>query len=94
VNMRYSRITAAISSKIGHQWILSNCPARWPEPVVGERQRQGELAEQYVCRFEADSGSYEYTTDSFSLYQQCVTGSVWALDVNAVGGVQAIEPAN
>jgi ribosomal protein L40E len=68
--------------------------AFWPEPNLAEGERLGVQEEDYVCVFDANGERYSFSTDSFNLYRQCEPGSVWVLDVNALGGVQSIKPAN
>lgn len=72
----------------------SGLAARWPSPALSSEQRLGEGEESYTCLFESGGDSYTYSTDSFSQYQQCTVGSHWSLQVNTLGGVSSITPAD
>ena len=64
----------------------------WPEPSVGAEERLGVRTETYLVYFDADNDNYTYSTDSFADWQQYEIGSVWSLQVNAIGGVMSVEP--
>lgn len=66
---------------------------QWPEMQLGADQRAGEEEENYYCYFDADGEDYTYTTSSLENYRRCEIGSRWTLNVNAMGGVVSIEPA-
>jgi hypothetical protein len=67
--------------------------AQWPAPALSSNQRAGEQQASYACIFDDDGKSYTYRTDSFEEFQRCVVGSVWNLEVNALGAVTSISPA-
>ena len=66
----------------------------WPAPILNTDQRLGERSETYIILFSADGETYRYTTQSEDLYLAAEPGSRWKLEVNQLGGVKAIEPAN
>ncbi|MEX2144166.1 MAG: zinc finger protein [Anaerolineales bacterium] len=68
--------------------------ARWPSPALTSNQRLGEEEASYACIFDAGAKSYTYTTESFEQFSRCLIGSTWTLEVNALGGVSAIIPAD
>lgn len=68
--------------------------AVWPEPNLAGDQRLGAQEEDYVCVFDADGKRLEYSTQSYAEYQQCEPGTTWVLNVNGLGAVQSIAPAN
>lgn len=65
----------------------------WPELQLDAEQRAGEEEEKYSCHFAASDEDYTYTTSSLENYRRCEIGSRWTLNVNALGGVVSIEPA-
>lgn len=67
--------------------------AEWPSPVLASSQRLGEQSAQYECVFASGGRDYTYSTDSFAEFQECVIGSTWSLQINALGGVASISPA-
>ena len=72
----------------------SGLNALWPSPALNSRQRLGEQTEQYECVFDSSGTTYTYHTDSPAEFQGCVIGSLWSLQINALGGVSSISPAN
>jgi ribosomal protein L40E len=66
---------------------------RWPDVQLTGEQRQGERQQVYSIVFQTSGGQYTYTTRDLNLYQQCQIGSQWVLNINALGGVMSIEPA-
>jgi hypothetical protein len=64
----------------------------WPDLSLASDQREGESHETYSVIFSADGKRYNYDpgdADEFSQYQP---GSEWTLEVNALGGLTAVEP--
>jgi len=72
----------------------SGLNAAWPAPALSAVQRLGEQDAAYQCVFEAGGKTYTYTADSFEEFSRCVIGSTWTLEINTLGGVAAISPAN
>lgn len=66
----------------------------WPVLALEPDQREGERSETYVIIFRDGGDTYRYTTSSAQLFSQAQVGSRWTLQINQLGGVQAIEPAN
>ena len=66
----------------------------WPVLALEPDQREGERSETYVINFRDGGDSYRYTTSSAQLFSQAQVGSRWTLQINQLGGVQSIEPAN
>jgi len=66
----------------------------WPDPNLSSEQRFGEQSESYVIIFSGDGETYRYSTSDVNLFLEAQTGSRWRLEVNQLGGVQSIEPAN
>jgi hypothetical protein len=62
--------------------------------ILMSNQRFGAEQAIYECIFEANGSSYSYQTDSWQQYQRCVQGSRWNLEVNSLGSVVSISPAN
>ncbi|MBX3047741.1 MAG: zinc ribbon domain-containing protein [Anaerolineales bacterium] len=71
----------------------SGLSARWPDPQISSEMRLGEQREQYVCTFQAGGQTYTYDTSSYSEFQRCQIGSRWLLEVNSLGAVTSISPA-
>lgn len=67
---------------------------QWPQPALSFDQRQGEQEESYTCIFRSGGDTYRYQANSYSEFQRCVTGSHWLLEINTLGGVTSISPAN
>ncbi|MEX1247043.1 MAG: zinc ribbon domain-containing protein [Anaerolineales bacterium] len=66
----------------------------WPMPALASNQRLGEQKAAYACVFGAGGKSYTYRAENFEEFQICVVGSTWNLEVNALGAVTSISPAN
>ncbi|MEM7030190.1 MAG: zinc ribbon domain-containing protein [Chloroflexota bacterium] len=64
----------------------------WPALTLNNEQREGTREEQYQCIFQTADGRRSYTTSDINTYNQCQPGSSWILEVNALGGVQSIQP--
>lgn len=64
----------------------------WPDPALGQDERLGEGSESYTIIFSADGDTYRFPTDDYNLFQSVEIGSKWELEVNSIGGVQAINP--
>jgi len=71
-----------------------NLEPAWPVTNLTEDQRLGAREETYTIAFSDNGDSYTYTTSTDELFQIAEPGSVWLLEVNQLGGVQSIEPAN
>lgn len=66
----------------------------WPNPNLTSEQRFGQQSESYVIIFRGDGETYRYTTSNVNLFLDAEPGSRWRLEVNQLGGIQSIEPAN
>lgn len=66
--------------------------AEWPNPQLASDQRLGEGEENYKIYFSSDGKSYVFTTSNYELFQQAQIGTDWELEINSIGGVQAINP--
>jgi hypothetical protein len=64
----------------------------WPELSLSGDQREGERAERYLVRFEADGRMYNYIVDEPALFAQFTPGSAWTLKINAFGEINEIVP--
>jgi len=64
--------------------------ALWSDPDLAFGQRLGE--ENYKIYFSSDGEEYVYTTSDYDLFQQAEVGTEWELEINSIGGVQAINP--
>ncbi|MBX3046087.1 MAG: zinc ribbon domain-containing protein [Anaerolineales bacterium] len=67
---------------------------QWPQPSLNSVQRLGEQEESYICIFRSGGDTYRYQTGAYSQFQRCVTGSNWLLEINSLGGVTSITPAD
>ena len=65
----------------------------WPQPQLTVDQRLGGQEEQYTVIFQGDGERYTYTTSSLERYTQFAIGSEWVLQVNQLGGVMSVAPA-
>ena len=65
----------------------------WPNPQLASEQRLGGEQEQYEIIFQGDGDRYTYTTSSADQFAQFAVGSEWVLQVNQLGGVVSVEPA-
>lgn len=66
----------------------------WPEPDITSDQRLGTTSEEYKIVFSGDDESYVYTTRDVDTFLMAQPGSNWELEVNQLGSVTSIEPAN
>jgi hypothetical protein len=65
----------------------------WPEVALGEGEEYGEGEEQYQVVFATEDGLIRYEPGDASEFAQFEVGSLWLLDVNALGAILGIEPA-
>jgi hypothetical protein len=65
----------------------------WPDPQLAAEQRLGGEEEQYEIIFQGDGQRYTYTTSSTEQFARFAVGSEWMLQVNQLGGVVSVEPA-
>ena len=68
--------------------------ALWPDPALGGRERLGARDEAYTCVFAANDNTYSYRLASAALYQRCVPGSRWELEVTESGRVVRAQPVD
>jgi ribosomal protein L40E len=66
---------------------------QWPALKLAADQREGNRTEAYTVIFVSDGKEYRMTIASASDLAKYVAGSKWKLQVNALGGVVAAEPA-
>jgi hypothetical protein len=66
----------------------------WPTTVLESDQREGQRSETYMIVFDDGDETYRYTTTDPQLFMQADVGSRWLLQINQLGGIQSIEPAN
>lgn len=71
-----------------------NLDPAWPVTNLTENQRLGARDETYSIVFTDNGDSYTYTTTTDDLFLIAEPGSTWLLEVNQLGGVQSIEPAD
>ncbi len=71
----------------------SGLNARWPDPQLGVRQREGGGEESYEILFDTDGKAYTYITHDPAEFAQFQPGSRWTLRVNKLNAVVSIEPA-
>ena len=71
-----------------------NLNPAWPVTNLTENQRLGARDETYSIVFTDNGDSYTYTTTTDDLFLIAEPGSTWLLEVNQLGGVQSIEPAD
>lgn len=71
----------------------SDLSPRWPQPQLVTDQRLGSQEEQYEVVFQGDGRQYTYSTSSLNQFEQFAVGSEWVLQVNQLGGVVSVEPA-
>jgi hypothetical protein len=65
----------------------------WPSMQLGSDQRAGRETESYSVVLASDSETYTYRPESEAEFLQFELGSMWSLEVNALGGIRSIEPA-
>lgn len=68
--------------------------AQWPSPALTSNQRLGQESASYQCVFAANGNTYTYATESFEQFARCQVGSQWNLEVNSLGAVVSITPAD
>lgn len=66
----------------------------WPTLNLETDQREGERSETYVINFSDGADTYRFTTTNVQLFMQADIGSRWTLQINQLGGIQSIQPAN
>jgi hypothetical protein len=65
----------------------------WPEVALGEGEQYGEGEEQYHVVFATEDGLVRYEPGDASEFAQFEPGSLWMLEVNALGAILGIESA-
>ena len=71
-----------------------NLSPAWPTLNLQSGQREGERSEAYIINFRDGGDTYRFTTTNAQLFTRADIGSRWTLQINQLGGVQSIEPAN
>jgi hypothetical protein len=64
----------------------------WPQVSLASGQREGDRSESYNVDFDTEGKSYTYHPSDADEFSGYVIGSKWALSVNALGGLTAVEP--
>jgi hypothetical protein len=68
--------------------------AYWPTLNLASDEREGERDQEYKVTFSTEDGTVTYVTDDPTEYVHFVEGSRWVLEVNTLGGVRSVEPAD
>jgi hypothetical protein len=68
--------------------------AYWPSVNLGNDQQQGEREQEYRVTFSTEEGTVTYVTDDPNEFELFEDGSRWVLEVNTIGGVRSVEPAD
>ncbi len=63
----------------------------YENPSVASDQRLGSASEDLTVYFSTPDGQESYSPGSISEFQQFQIGSVWTLNMNALGGVLSVE---
>jgi ribosomal protein L40E len=71
----------------------NNLNPLWPEPQLEFGERLGAEAEQFEIIFDSDGDRFTYTTERIDDFIRFEVGSEWVLQVNQLGSVVSIEPA-
>jgi hypothetical protein len=66
----------------------------WPDTNLASDQREGDGVESFEVIFSSNEGDYTYITTDPSEFNQFTPGSKWTLNVNALGGLVSVDPAN
>jgi len=66
----------------------------WPEVSLQSNERLGDGEEGYRVVFGTPDGEYQYEPADASEFVQFGAGSEWILEVNALGSIVSIEPAD
>jgi ribosomal protein L40E len=64
---------------------------QWPDLRLRSDQREGKRGEKYTVTFQANDKSYTYSPSAAD-FPQFAVGSQWTLKVNALGGVNSVQP--
>lgn len=67
---------------------------RWPAPALAGDQQLGDQVEIYQVTFETDGKNYNYRVGDEAEFSRFAVGSKWNLEVNKLGNVVGISPAN
>jgi ribosomal protein L40E len=66
---------------------------RWPAANPGDGQRLGEQEESYKVLFDVDGEIHTYRTSDLQEFLRYQVGSRWNLEINAMGAVVDVGPA-
>jgi len=66
----------------------------WPATNLETDQREGQRNETYTITFRENGDTYKFNTIDVRLFMMADIGSRWNLQINQLGGIQSIEPAN
>ncbi|MCL4505928.1 MAG: hypothetical protein M1140_07900 [Chloroflexi bacterium] len=66
----------------------------WPTVISDTSQRAGPTVETYKVTFIAGDKTYTYSPHSAEEYARFTPGSKWTLQINALGNVNSVQPAN
>lgn len=71
----------------------SDLAPSWPTLSLDQGQREGDPRESYHVVFTTDDETYNYTTTDPQEFTRYTLGSDWILQVNALGSVVSVGPA-
>lgn len=66
----------------------------WPQVALGEGEREGAWTEEYEVVFAGEGDRYTYSPDGEGEFLQFEPGTTWTLEVNALGQVREVLPAD
>ncbi|RMG90082.1 MAG: zinc ribbon domain-containing protein [Chloroflexi bacterium] len=67
---------------------------QWPALQLQPEERAGERTESYTVVFDVDGEQFTYHPNTADEFVRFTPGSRWHLEVNQLGGVVAVQPAN
>jgi hypothetical protein len=65
----------------------------WPVAQLAARQRFGQGSERFECVITSGEQWYTYSPDTFDEYLGCQPGSQWQLEINGLGALTGLQPA-
>jgi hypothetical protein len=66
----------------------------WPSTTLNSDQRMGDRSEIYQVSLEDSEGTYIYSPKTEQEFLSFTHGSSWILEINALGGVVSLSPAD
>lgn len=67
---------------------------KWPDLNLRSDQQEGERSEKYEVVFDADGKDYVYHPENLQEFRQFEIESKWVLEVNALGRISSVKPAD